>query len=79
LYRDVSDTRLPLPGTIHNYKLTESAEDQVDEFNEYVSVILIDSIHMNLRTIKSAINHVAVIITLHLFDVRGVIGFIFTE
>jgi hypothetical protein len=50
----------------------------VDEFNEYVSVILIDPF-MNLRTIKSAINHVAAIITLHLFDVCGVIGFVFTE
>jgi len=51
----------------------------VDEFNEYVSAILINPIHMNLRTIKSAINHAAAIITLHLFDVCGVIGFIFTE
>lgn len=51
----------------------------MDEFNEYVSVILIDPIHMNLRMIKSAINHVAAIIMLHLFDVCGVIGFVFTE
>ena len=34
---------------------------------------------MNLRTIKSAINHVAAIIMLHLFDVCGVIGFVFME
>ena len=51
----------------------------MDEFNEYVSVILIDHIHMNLRTIKSAINHVAAIITLYLFDVCGVIGLVFVE
>ena len=51
----------------------------MDEFNEYVSVILIDRIYMNLRTIKSAINHVAAITTLYLFDMCGVIGFIFAE
>ena len=25
-----------MPGTIHNYKLTETAEDQEDEFDEFV-------------------------------------------
>ena len=34
---------------------------------------------MNLRMIKSAINHVAAITTLYLFDVCGVIGLVFAE
>ena len=51
----------------------------MDEFNEYVSVILINSVHMNLRMIKFAINHVAAITTLYLLDVCGVIGLVFAE